>query len=113
MKLIFFLALLAYWDKDDCGPDGNDKNSAWCDKKEGGKCQAVVETDECLSCEWENVEHVHGLAALKYVHGDETATSFSENYELNGCQYAYYAKYVRLGMLCQLIQVASNIFVSL
>ena len=81
--------LLAYWDYGRCGPHGNDNNWEWCDKNEGGPCQHEVRTNNCRS----------GWAKLQEVHGNQYATSYSHQYEVDGCKYTYYAKYICAGML--------------
>ena len=79
------LSLVAYWDQDSCGPNGDDYNWQWCDERRGGPCKGQVSTDFCPS----------GIASLKEVHGNQYATHNNElqNYQLNGCNYAYYATY--------------------
>ena len=75
--------IFAYWDYGSCGPQGDDSNWEWCDKRGGGPCQNEVTTSQCTS----------GTALLSAVNGHQQATRFSDNYVLNGCKYAYYAIY--------------------
>ena len=81
--------LVAYWDRDSCDPMGDNKNWIWCDTNGGGPCQREVVTDQCSS----------GIATLQAVHGEELAMTYTDQYELDGCQYTYYAEYACKGMI--------------
>ena len=82
---ILDITVVAYWDDGSCGPYGDDANWEWCDNRSGGPCQNQVSTQRCPS----------GSATLQYVHGNQFAKDNHElqNYERNGCYYAYYAIY--------------------
>ena len=77
--------LLAYWDRGNCGPDGDNSNWEWCDKRAGENCHPVVKTDKCSS----------HLATLIDVLGDQNANAdhHLNNFHHLGCNYAYYARY--------------------
>ena len=79
--LLSSVTIPAYWDKESCGPNGDDANWEWCDKKEGS-CQTKVHTTKCSS----------GIATL---------THKSNSYKLNGCEFMYYATYTCRGISFQ------------
>ena len=81
--------IVAYWDRGDCGPNGDDDNWDWCNTYTGKPCIDMINTSKCRG----------GVATLKVVHGDDHATAYSDNYELDGCQYAYYAVYTCAGTM--------------
>ena len=49
MSVLIFnsVTIPAYWDDGSCGPNGDDANWEWCDKKEGS-CQTKVYTNKSL-----------------------------------------------------------------
>ena len=91
--------LHAYWDKGSgdkaCGPDGDDHNSEWCNKPNGGPCKKEVNTPKCPS----------GIAKLTSVKGNQYATGYADNYRdpKTGCYYTYFATYTCTGnpLLCK------------
>ena len=96
--LSFLDKIVAYWDQGSCGEKGSDFNWEWCDKDGGGGCLSEV-----YQTKWQCPS---GIVTLKEVHGDQYATSFSDEYRLDGCNYAYYAEYTckSNGKLCTDIQ---------
>jgi len=70
--------LVAYWDNESCGHNGNNANWEWCDTWQFN-CASEVSTTLCAG----------GTALLIHAYGTGEWGSYSKN----GCQYQYYAQY--------------------
>lgn len=69
---------VAYWDRGNCGPNGDDGNWNWCGHT-AGTCQSTVNTSLCTSQQ----------ARLLEMQGPVSDGSIT----IDGCQYYYFARY--------------------
>lgn len=78
--------LHAYWDYAACGPNGGDSNWEWCNRR-AGTCHQIVSVAPSLCAS--------GTAELKSFKGTSGSgdRGMANNFEINGCGYAYYAMY--------------------
>ena len=72
------MVIRAYWDHGICGPEGEDYNWDWCNKREGS-CPSIKATSLCQT-------------------GKARKTKFEKKpYSQDGCGYNWYAEYTCTG----------------